>query len=43
MKREMEAYIVLFHLVSRGWATFKDIEHLVDRDVWKQTYEVDKC
>ena len=36
MKREMEAYIVLLHLVSRGWATFKDIEHLVGWDVWKQ-------
>lgn len=37
MKREMEAYIVLLDLVSRGWATFKDIEHLVGWDVWKQS------
>ena len=36
MKREMEAYIVLLHLVSQGWATFKDIEYLVGWDVWKQ-------
>ena len=37
MKREMEAYIVLLDLVSRGWATFKDIEHLVGWNVWKQS------
>ena len=37
MKREMEAYIVLLHLVSQGWATFKDIRHLVGWDVWKQS------
>ena len=36
MKREMEAYIVLLHLVSQGWATFRDIRHLVGWDVWKQ-------
>ena len=36
MKREMEAYIVLLHLVSQGWATFSDIRHLVGWDVWKQ-------
>ena len=37
MKREMEAYIVLLHLVSQGWATFKDIKELVGWDVWKQS------
>ena len=37
MKREMEAYIVLLHLVSQGWATFSDIRHLVGWDVWKQS------
>lgn len=37
MKREMEAYIVLFHLVSQGWATFSDIRHLVGWDVWKRS------
>ena len=36
MKREMEAYIVLLHLVSQGWATFSDIRHLVGWDAWKQ-------
>ena len=36
MKREMEAYIVLLHLVSQGWAMFSDIRHLVGWDVWKQ-------
>ena len=29
MKREMEAYIVLLHLVSQGWATFSDIRDLL--------------
>lgn len=37
MKREMEAYIVLLHLVSQGWATFGDIRYLVGWDVWKQS------
>lgn len=37
MKREMEAYIVLLHLVSQGWAIFRDIRHLVGWDVWKQS------
>lgn len=37
MKREMEAYIVLLHLLSQGWATFSDIRHLVGWDVWKQS------
>ena len=37
MKTEMEAYIVLLHLVSQGWATFRDIRHLVGWDVWKQS------
>ena len=36
MKRAMEAYIVLLHLVSQGWAMFSDIRHLVGWDVWKQ-------
>ena len=29
MKREMEAYIVLLHLVSQGWAKFSDIRDLL--------------
>ena len=37
MKREMEAYIVLLHLVSQGWATFTDIRDLVGWDIWKQS------
>ena len=37
MKREMEAYIVLLHLVSQGWATFTDIRDLLGWDVWKQS------
>ena len=37
MKREMEAYIVLLHLVSQGWAIFRDIRHLVGWDVWKRS------
>lgn len=37
MKREMEAYIVLLHLVSQGWATFTDIRYLLGWDVWKQS------
>ena len=37
MKREMEAYIVLFHLISQRWATFSDIRHLVGWDVWKRS------
>ena len=37
MRREMEAYFVLLHLVSQGWATFKDISCLVGWDVWQQS------
>ncbi len=37
MKREMEAYIVLLHLFSQGWANFTDIRDLVGWDVWKQS------
>ena len=37
MKRAMEAYIVLLHLVSQGWATFRDIRHLIGWEVWKQS------
>ena len=37
MKREMEAYIVLLHLVSQGWASFKDISCLVGWDVWRKS------
>ena len=37
MKREMEAYIVLLHLVSQGWATFGDFTNLLSWDVWKQS------
>ena len=40
MKREMEAYIVLLHLVSQGWATFTDIRDLVGWDVWKQAQAI---
>lgn len=29
MKRQMEAYIVLLHLVSQGWAKFSDIRDLL--------------
>ena len=29
MKREMEAYIVLLHLMSQGWAKFADIRDLL--------------
>ena len=35
MKREMEAYIVLLHLVSQGWATFADIRDLLGWDIFK--------
>ena len=41
MKREMEAYIVLLHLVSQGWAMFSDIRHLVGWDVWKHGQAID--
>ena len=37
MKREMEGYIILLHLVSQGWATFTDIRDLAGWDVWKQS------
>ena len=37
MKREIEAYIVLLHLVSQGWAMFSDIRPLVGWDVWKRS------
>ena len=37
MKREMEAYIVLLHLVSQGWASFNDIRYLMGWDVLKQS------
>ena len=29
MKREMEAYLVLLHLVSQGWATFADMKKIL--------------
>ena len=35
MKREMEAYIVLLHLVSQGWATFTDIRDLLGWKIFK--------
>lgn len=35
MKREMEAYIVLLHLVSQGWAKFSDIRDLLGWDLYK--------
>ena len=41
MKREMEAYIVLLHLVSQGWANFRDIRYLVGWDVWKHGQAID--
>ena len=36
MTREMEAYIVLLHLVSQGYASFADIMHLLG---WKRYYQ----
>ena len=36
MKREMEAYIVLLHLVSQGWANFSDIRDLLGWEFFKQ-------
>ena len=36
MKREMEAYIVLLHLVSQGWATFSDIRDLLGWERYRQ-------
>ena len=36
MKREMEAYIVLLHLVSQGWAKFADIRDLLGWEIFKQ-------
>ena len=41
MKREMEAYIVLLHLVSQGWANFKDIEYLLGWDGWDREEAID--
>ena len=38
MKREMEAYIVLLHLVSQGWANFADIMHLLGWDFYKMAH-----
>ena len=35
MKREMEAYIVLLHLVSQGWANFADIRDLLGWEIFK--------
>ena len=36
MKREMEAYIVLLHLISHGWANFTDIRDLLGWGIYKQ-------
>lgn len=36
MKREMEAYIVLLHLVSQGWAKFSDIRDLLGWERYRQ-------
>ena len=36
MKREMEAYIVLLHLVSQGWASFSDIRDLLGWEGYRQ-------
>ena len=36
MKREMEAYIVLLHLVSQGWGKFADIRDLLGWEIYKQ-------
>ena len=33
MKREMEAYLVLLHLVSQGWATLPDMKKILG---WKE-------
>ena len=38
MKREMEAYIVLLHLVSQGWAKFADIRDLLGWEIFKQAH-----
>ena len=35
MKREMEAYIVLLHLLSQGWANFADIRDLLGWGIFK--------
>jgi hypothetical protein len=40
MKREMEAYIVLLHLVSQGWATFRDIQDILGWETWKQAVAI---
>ena len=40
MKREMEAYIVLLHLVSQGWATFRDIQDILGWKTWKQAVAI---
>ena len=37
MKREMEAYIVLLHLVSQGRANFTDIRDLLGWEIFKQS------
>ena len=36
MKREMEAYIVLLHLVSQGWAKFSDMRDLLGWESYRQ-------
>ena len=36
MKREMEAYIVLLHLVSQGWAKFSDMRDLLGWEGYRQ-------
>ena len=40
MKREMEAYIVLLHLVSQGWANFADIRDLLGWDFFKMAHAI---
>ena len=40
MKREMEAYVVLLHLVSQGWATFRDIQDILGWETWKQAVAI---
>ncbi len=39
MKREMEAYIVLLHLVSQGWAKFADIRDQLGWDFFKIVHD----
>ena len=41
MRREMEAYIVLLHIVSQGWANFTDIRDLLGWDEFERGIALD--